>query len=210
MSTTEKAFKFNFFQLPITVQSQKHLLKLLKSTDKNNSYQFIGLDVRVARSILIRSLQRSPTPVTSSHRHRNLQDLLFLHHLLLLLGLSFLFGHGLKGQLVFKEFLASGRGGSPGSVGSGYGLWGMCLLRLRLCRVREWVLCKFLEIWRQRFWNGEEERVVRRMPWMMTVNGERFNGWKGLRLYKACGVRCGRWQTLQFKASQISHEFSVY
>ena len=34
--------------------------------------------------------------------------------------------------------------------------------------------------------------MVRRMPWMMTVNGERFNGWKGLRLYKACGVRCGR------------------
>ena len=45
--------------------------------------------------------------------------------------------------------------------------------------------------------------MVRRMPWMMTVNGERFNGWKGLRLYKACGVRCGRSQTLQFSVMSL-------
>ena len=165
MSTTEKAFKFNFFQLPITVQSQKHLLKLLKSTDKNNSYQFIGLDVRVARSILIRSLQRSPTPVTSSHRHRNLQDLLFLHHLLLLLGLSFLFGHGLKGQLVFKEFLASGRSGSPGSVGFGYGLWGMCLW--------DWGFAEYESGFCVNFWKfgGRDFEMVRKREWWEGCHG---------------------------------------
>ena len=160
MSTTEKAFKFSFFQLPITVQSQKHLLKLLKSTDKNNSYQFIGLDVRVAHSILIRSLQRSPAPVTSSHRHWNLQDLLFLHHLLLSSWSQLSFRSGPQGTTSVQ-----GISGSPGSVGSGYGLWGMCLW--------DWGFAEYESGFCVNFWKfgGRDFEMVRKREWWEGCHG---------------------------------------